>query len=125
MTVEEASPGEYDAISPDEWKAIQQRRDEMLDLLNAQVEDYANNMSAPAGEDWFPEQAMLTGDYYIGSESYHRLPGEDWVQICLEARCLGHGSAGPEDYLGLHVWLRYDPAEGRLWSHRNADSMVI
>ena len=38
----------------------------------------------PAGEDWFPEQARLTGEFYVGKESYHRLPGESWIQVCVD-----------------------------------------
>jgi hypothetical protein len=122
----EAESKYYDAILPAERDALLGRRADILALADAQVEEYANDGCAPPGEDWFPEQARLTGEFYVGSESYHRLPGRDWCQICLEARCLGRRGPGePRDYLGLDVWLRYDPAEGRLWVHRNPDSSVI
>jgi hypothetical protein len=114
-----------DAITPSERDALQQRRADILALVDATVEEYANNGCAPPGEDWFPEQARLTGEFYIGSESYHKLVGADWCQVRVEARCLGRGVGGPDDYLGLDVWLRYDPGDGRLWIHRNPDSMVI
>jgi hypothetical protein len=97
----------------------------ILALAEKLVEKYANDGCAPRGEDWFPEQAKLTGEFYVGSESYHRLPGRGWIQICVEARCIGREPGGVGDYLGLHVWLCYDPKTGRLSNHRNTDSMVI
>ena len=77
------------------------------------------------GENWFPEQARLTGEFYVGGESYHRLQGASSDPGVRRDPVLGAGVSGPGDYLGLHVWLRYDPESGRLWNHRNSDSMVI
>jgi hypothetical protein len=125
VTFKEATPKHYAAISPAERDALLRRRAEILALADAEVEEHANSMSAPAGQDWFPEQARLTGEFYIGSESYHRLVGETWVQVCMHMRCIGRRLDTPGDYLGLDVWLRYDPDEDRLWIHRNTDSMVI
>lgn len=116
-----------DAITLPEREALLRLRPSILVLVETQVEDYVNarDLCAPPGEDWFPEQARLTGEFYIGSESYHKLPGKDWCQVCVGARCLERGPDGPNDYLGLDVWLRYDPAEDRLWVHRNTDSSAI
>ena len=114
----------YDAITSAERDALLGRHADILAKVDALVEEYANDGCAPPGEDWFPEQEKLTGEFYVGGESYHRLPGESWIQVCIEARCLGWRS-GIGDYLGLHVWLRYDPQSGRLRNHRNTDSMVI
>jgi hypothetical protein len=119
-------PDKYgDAITPAERDALVKRHADILDLTEARVEEYANEGCATPGEEWFPEQARLSGEFYVGSESYHRLQGESWIQVCVDARCLGREPGGAGDYLGLHVWLRYDPESGRLWSHRNTDSMVI
>jgi hypothetical protein len=114
-----------DAITPAEHGALVERHEDILALADALVEKYANDGCAPPGEDWFPEQARLTGEFYVGGESYHRLPGERWIQVCVKARCIGREPDGPGDYLGLHVWLRYDPDSGQLSNHRNTDSMVI
>jgi hypothetical protein len=114
-----------DAITPAERDELMKRHTDILAVADALVEEYANSGCAPPGEDWFPEQVKLTGEFYVGSESYHRLPGERWIQVCVEARCLGHEPDSPGDYLGLDVWLRYDPENGRLWNHRNTDSMAI
>jgi hypothetical protein len=115
----------HDAITSAEHKALVARHKDILAKVDSLVVAYAVDQSAPPGEDWFPAQDRFTGEYYIGSESYHRLPGESWIQVCVEARCLAHSPSGPSDYLGLHVWLRYDPKSGRLTNHRNTDSMVI
>jgi hypothetical protein len=125
VTFKEAEAKYYDPITLNERNVLLGRRADILTLADEQVEEYANDMCAPPGEDWFPEQDKLTGEFYIGSESYHRLPGKDWIQVCLRVRCLRHSEDGPEDYLGLDVWLRYDPGEDRLWVHRNPDSSVI
>ena len=114
-----------DAITPAERDALVERHAEILALASRLVEEYANDRCAPPGEDWFPEQSRLTGEYYIGGESYHRLPGERWIQVCISMHCLGRRIDEVGDYLGLDVWLRYDPDCGRLTNHRNTDSMVI
>jgi hypothetical protein len=125
VTFEPAEAKYHDAISPAEEAELRARHADVLALADALVEEYANGGCAPPGEDWFPRQDVLTGEFYVGGESYHRLPGANWIQVCVAARCLGREPGGPGDYLGLHVWLRYDPESGRLWNHRNTDSMVI
>jgi hypothetical protein len=115
----------YDAITPTEQATLAKMHGDILTMVAALVEEYANDGCAPPGEEWFPQRLRLTGEFYIGGESYHRLPGEPWIQVCVEARCIGREPGGPRDYLGLHVWLRYDPQSNRLWNHRNTDSMVI
>jgi hypothetical protein len=126
VTFKAAETKYYDAISPAEEAELRARHADVLALADALVEEYANRNCAPPGKDWFPEQARLTGEFYVGRESYHRLPGETWVQVCVEARCVGQREPdSPGDYLGLDVWLRYDPETSRLWNHRNTDSMVI
>ena len=114
-----------DAVTSAERDALKRRRDDILALTDMKVEEYVNDGCAPPDEGWFPEQARMTGEFYIGSESYHKLVGAKWCQVCVRVRCLGRGSAGPEDYLGLDIWVRYDPAEDRLWAHRNPDSSVL
>jgi hypothetical protein len=113
------------AITPEERQALMQRHADILALTDKLVEKYANDGCAPPGEDWFPEQAKLTGEFYVGGESYHRLPGQSWIQICIRARCIGRRMGDVGDYLGLDVWLRYEPKSGQLSNHRNTDSMVI
>lgn len=114
-----------DAITSAERDALVKRHADIFALADALVEQYANDGCALPGENWFPEQARLTGEFYIGGESYHKLVGADWCQVCVQARCIGRGLAGADDYLGLDIWLRYDPGEDRLWTHRNPDSSVI
>lgn len=111
-----------DAISEDERTSLVGKHDSILALVDKLVEQYATDNSY---EDDFPEQSRLTGEFYIGRESYHRLCGKSWIQICVEARCIGTRHIRAGDYLGLHVWLRFDPKSGRLTNHRNTDSMVI
>lgn len=111
-----------DAITEVERTALISHHDSILQLVDKLVERYATDNSY---EDDFPQQSRLTGEFYIGSESYHRLCGMKWIQICVEARCIGTRHVRTDDYLGLHVWLRFDPKSGRLTNHRNTDSMVI
>lgn len=124
--VEFSEAGEhYAAITPAERETLLRRHDHVLAFADAEVAAYVDGMSAPEGENWFPERVRLTGEFYVGRVSYHRLPGVDWCQVCVSARCIGRGPGGPEDYLGLDVWVRYDPGDDRLSVHRNVDSSVI
>lgn len=118
--------GKYaDAITPAARDALTARHADLLDLVDELVEEYVNDDELCPPRDCFPERATLTGAFYVGRVSYHRLRGETWIQICVSVHCLGNSALGLDDYLGLDVWLRYDPASGRLWSHRNTDSKVI
>ena len=83
-----------DAITPAEQDALVAKHADILALADALVEEYANDMCCPPGPGrvWFPEQAKLTGEFYVGGESYHRLRGESWIQVCVKARCLGRGT---------------------------------
>lgn len=125
----EISASKYgDAITPAEREALVAKHAEILRLVDKLVEDYVNKWCCPPGnacDAWFPEQAKLTGEFYIGCESYHRLRGAKWIQVRVEARCVGRTPIGLSDYLGLDTWLRYDLKSGRLTNHRNTDSKVI
>jgi len=116
-----------DAMTKGERLALEDLHDKILIMVDDLVEEYVNTdtLCAPPGEDWFPVQTRLTGEFYICSESYDRLPGESWIQLCISAHCIGKNPHGIDDYLGLDVWLRYDPKDGRLTNHRNTDSMSI
>lgn len=76
------------------------------------------------GRGWFPKQVRLTGEFYIRKENYFKDPDAALCRVLVEARCLARGAAGPQDYLGLHIWISYNPADGRL-SVQGVDSMVI
>ena len=112
-------------ISAEEAQLFQRRRNEILALVAAEVQRYVNEQAAPPGDDSFPEQGRLTGEFYIGGETYTKHPDAGWYQIGIKARCLGHASVGTDDYLGLDIWVRYVPGEDRFEIYRNTDSSVI
>ena len=128
------------AIQPDlsiyrvtvaEFAAIQRHREKLLKVVHREVERYLNDprMVFEGDEAGFPHRSRLTGEYYIGGESYTAHHDPSWFQISIMCRCLEHPKPGvdrDDDYLGLEVWLRSAP---RRWAtfevFRNTDSSVI
>ncbi|MBY0459131.1 MAG: hypothetical protein K2V38_17485 [Gemmataceae bacterium] len=117
-----------DGITAGEFAAIQAHRPKLLRAVHREVTAYLNDprLVFDGDEDGFPHLLRLTGEYYLGDESYtaHRDP--DWFQIGVMCRFLEHGDDRPDDYLGLEVWLKCVP---RRWAtfeaFRNTDSSVI
>lgn len=114
-----------EGVLPEEFQLFQQRRNEILALVDAEVERYVNETAALPGEDSFPDPSLLSGEFYIGGETYAKHVGPVWYQIGIKARCLGRSPLGMDDYLGLDVWIRYDPGEDRFWIYRNTDSSAL
>ena len=113
-----------------DYDAIRRRRAQMLDVVHGEVEAYLNTPGL-CGEgvgDGFPDRSRLSGEYYVGYESYTGHVGPVWIQVGVTCRCLEKRSvAGREDrdYLGLDVWLRCDPNDGSFAVFRNTDSSAI
>lgn len=114
-----------------EFAAIQRHREKMLRVVHREIERYLNDprLVFDGDEDGFPHRRRLTGEYYIGRESYtaHRNP--DLFQISIKCRCLEHPKPGvdrDDDYLGLEVWLKCVPGKWASFEvFRNTDSSVI
>jgi hypothetical protein len=120
-----------DGVTVAEFAAIQAHRDKLLAAVHREVTKYLNDprlvFTDPDDADEFPHRDRLTGDYYIGGESYiaHRDP--TWVQISVRCRFLEPTDDDePDDYLGLEVWLRCKPGKRVAFTkYRNTDSSVI
>jgi hypothetical protein len=112
-----------------EFSSIQRHRKKLLVIVHREIENYLNTAGMYGEGESFPDRLCMTGEYYIGSESYfaHRDPA--WFQISVRCRCLKtpmSASSRASDYLGLEVWLKCVP---RRWSSfeifRNTDSSSI
>jgi hypothetical protein len=116
-----------EGVTNEAYLAVQKHRDSILTLLHTTVEEYLRHMTFENG---FPDCDRLTGEYYIGSESYCVAsdPCRDPIsQIVLVpcyrvnfgVRCLQWPRPPhvPEfdDYLGLDIDIRCDPAHWRLF----------
>jgi hypothetical protein len=117
------------AVTVAEYAAIQRYRVELLHVVHSEAEAYLNNPELVFDDESFPHRRRLSGEYYLGSESYiaHRDPV--WFEISIMCRCLEKPKAGvprEDDYLGLEVWLKCTPDR---WSSfevfRNTDSSSI
>jgi hypothetical protein len=113
-----------------DYHAIQQRRQQMLDIVHQEVEAYLNTpgLYGEAGDDMFPDRSRMSGEYYVSDESYTGHVGPVWIQVGITCHCLGKPSRpGQEDrdYLGLEVWLRCDPTDWSFIVFRNTDSSTI
>jgi hypothetical protein len=105
---------ELDGVSQQEYESLQQRRQEILASLDAEVERYVSDNTLP-GDDSFPERDRLTGEFYVGNEGYCKEGEPGWFRISILCRCLEHPRPGddePGDYLGLEVHLRCEPVSG-------------
>jgi len=100
-----------DNIADSDFQAIQEHREEMLAAVHQAVEKYFNARGRFGPGD-FPERALLTGEYYLGEESYYGDPSAA-LRVRIECRCLRHpwlpGSNEKDDYVGLEVLLRWQP----------------
>ncbi len=110
----------------------------MLRLVHKEITEYMNDPRLyfdGDGEKGFPYRPRMTGDYYIGSESYTAYDNPECFLILVRCRCLGFPpvpkAATGEilrigDYLGLTVWLRCYPKK---WAQfeicNNTDSESI
>ena len=126
------------ASTPDVWleeiklatyDAIQQHRSNLLEVVENEVAGYLNNSRLVNDSDeHFPNSSKLTGEYYIGDESYRVHVGPVWIQVSIQARFLEKRWRKDQknfDYLGLEVWIRCDPSDWSFSIFRNTDSSAI
>ena len=121
---------DFNNIRLSDYHAIQQHRKQMLDVVHQEVEAYLNTPSlyTEGGDDVFPDRSRMSGEYYVGDESYTGHVGPVWIQVGITCRCLEKPSRpGQEDrdYLGLEVWVRCDPPNWSFTIFRNTDSSAI
>ncbi|TKR29492.1 hypothetical protein FCE95_15250 [Luteimonas gilva] len=117
----------YDGVRLSDYHLIQSHRDRLLDAVHDELDAYLNS-DAIFGAGDFPNRERLTGEYYIADESYAQHTGPLWIQIGIKCHCLEYPiNAGQIDldYLGLEVWLRFEPASGAFSIFRNTDSSSI
>jgi hypothetical protein len=120
-----------EGVTVAEFAAIQKHRTKLLRAVHHEIESYLNDprLVFTGNNDGFPHLGRLTGEYYIGGESYsaHRDPTR--FQISIMCRCLERPKPGvprEDDYLGLEVWLKCLPGRWATFEvFRNTDSSVI
>ena len=117
-------------VSVSEYAKIRRRRARMLAAVHREVESYLNDprLYFVGDEEGFPHRDRLTGEYYIGRESYTAHDDPRWFQIGVMCRCLGRPEPGvrrADDYLGLEVWLKCVPGRWTFSVFRNTDSSSI
>lgn len=116
-----------------DYEAIQKRRRQMLKAVHQEIENYLNTTGLyyeyeDEANESFPNRFQMTGEYYIGYESYTAHVGPVWFQVSIKCHCLGRRTPKKrqaDDYLGLEVWLRCDPDKWTFTIFRNTDSSVI
>jgi hypothetical protein len=93
------------------YRAIQDYRGRILEVVQNEVEAYLNEPGLYFEGEGFPDRSRLTGEYYLGDESYKQHVNPLWIQIGIMCRCLSQRETFDHDYLGLEVWLRCDPMD--------------
>ena len=105
-----------------DYHAIQAHREWMLEVVHRMVEDHLNGggyvtepgVETAQGLEPFRSATRLSGEYYIGDESYTMEVGPVRFSISIMARCLSRspqGDSAERDYLGLEAWLECLPGE--------------
>ena len=74
-----------DGVSRQEYESLQERRQEILTMLDAAVERYVNENSSH-GDASFPKRDRMTGEFYIGHETYSKHSNLVWFQISVFCR---------------------------------------
>ena len=116
------------------------QREAILAAVHQAVQAYLDDRSLTSGSAvcGFPALEMLTGEYYIASESY-RVNDEPWFprvgrskeyRLSFLVHCLGrhshpHETASDQDYLGLDVHFDWLPDRGTFAYHGDIDSSVL
>ena len=114
-----------------EYSKLQNHRVKMLRAVNLEVEAYLNDprLVFDGDEEGFPHRKRLSGDYYIGGESYTAYRDPVWFAVCVRCRCLARQTIDVDtldDYLGLGIWLKCEPGKWATFEvFRNTDSSVI
>ena len=118
-----------EAIPQDALVRLHAARDALLSAVHAKVSAYlCNSELVFASPDEFPSSNRLTGEYYIGDESYTFDPATGRYRVSVTARCLAHPllpGSPPDDYLALEVWLESTTDCQTFTQFRNTDSSVI
>jgi len=132
------------ARTPDVWldlkladyQALQVHRERMLAVVHRMVEDHLTvsgyiakpGDEAASGLESFPSSGRLSGEYYIGDESYTMEVGPLRFRISIMARCLSRSpqeGSVKRDYLGLEAWLECLPDEWEFKPESHLNVSVI
>jgi hypothetical protein len=119
-------------------RCVLAQRETILSVVHQAVQGYIDDSSLTfdLASEGFPAREKLTGDYYIGSESYwindkpwfSRVGRSREYRFSFQVRCLEHlwyPNQNTQDYLGLEVHFHWVPDECRFQYHGDIDSSVI
>lgn len=117
-----------DGVSAADYQALVQQRDGMLATVHAEIVAYLSDPRLCFDDDLFPARGRLTGEYYVGDETYIAHASPTWFHISIRCRCTEGPKPGmdrDDDYLGLEVWLKYSPARPGVFEVCGTDSSSI
>lgn len=122
-------------FTDEDRRALEPHREAILALVHDAVTKYLiRRARADRDEDYFPHADQLTGEYYIGSESYAREDPEDTefrprYKVNINVRCIKRPRppyvSRPSDYLGMDVLVFCDTWDGWKLSIWATDSSSI
>lgn len=94
--------------------------------LDAQINAFVNDPRQCFGdEEQFPSRSQLSGEYYIGSQTFEGYRDDGDYQLWIQIRCLEQGQHEQADYLGLEVICSFTPATGELLIEEGFNTSVI
>ncbi|WP_146855351.1 hypothetical protein [Brevifollis gellanilyticus] len=127
-----------DGFGEENLAEVMAQRAAILAAVQQAVQRYIDNpqLTADTAAEWFPARERLTGEYYIGEESYwqiqdtkfHRQSCPAGHHFSYMARCLEyvwHENQTGQDYLGLEVHFAWDPLSKTFLHEGDVDSSSI
>jgi hypothetical protein len=121
---------QLECLEKSDFDILQQYREIMLDVVHQEVESYLNTpeLYCEGDTEGFPNISRMTGEYYIGDESYWTQMDTQEFRMSIFCCFLSHPTFEHQidlDYLGLEIWMTFDPSNASFEIYRNTDSSVI
>lgn len=95
---------QYENVSEADKAAFKERHDEIIEIVKQAVAEYLHDERLCYYDEDFPNWNDLTGNYYIGDESYW-VEEDQSIKVSIFTRFTQIFKGEEMDYLGLEVWL--------------------
>lgn len=100
-------------LTSDECRRMKQIRESIMKEIEKIIFDKilyeADENASASEEEWFPNTKIMTGNYYVGYETYNKDDRGYQIILCIRMTCLEDGQE--EDYYGIDFSVEFDSLE--------------